>query len=143
MESSAIALARQAVAIAFSSALLVGAIYSGISPTPRASAARQNVDPPIQVQSVVSTAATPAAVVAAAPQARGLSRDACAHGPCARSSLAKTQLPPPRPAVERTAEPIVIASAAPAPERDSSLQKRLFAPVGAFRDSVARLIRWP
>jgi hypothetical protein len=143
MESSAVGLARQGVAIACSSALLVGAIYSGMSPTPRPSAARQNFSPPIQVQSVVSTPAPPAAVVAATPLTRSLPRDSCAHSPCARASLAKTQLPPPRPAVERTAEPIVLASAAPAPERDSSLQKRLFAPVGAFRDSVVRLIRWP
>jgi len=143
MESPAIALARQAVAVACSSALLVGAIYSGMSPASHPSEARQSGNPPIRVQSIVSESAAPAAVIAAAPQARRPPQAACAHGPCARSSFAKTQLPPPRPSVERTAEPIVVAYAAPPPERDSSLQKRLFAPVGAFRDSVVRLIRWP
>jgi hypothetical protein len=144
MESPAVALARQAIAIACASALLVGAIYSGMSPASRPTAARQNVDLPIQVHSVVLESSAPAAVVAAAQQARRLPPSACPHGNCARSSLAKTQ-PPPRQTVERTAAPIILASAAPAPEpqRDTSFPKRLFAPVGAFRDSVARMIRWP
>jgi hypothetical protein len=145
MESPAVALARQAVAIACSSALLAGAIYSGLSPASHPAAARQSVDLPIQVRSVVLESSAPAAVLAAATQARRPPPSACPHGPCTRSSVAKTQLPPPRPAVERTATPIILASAAPAPgsERDTSFPKRLFAPVGAFRDSVARMIRWP
>ena len=59
MESLAAGLTRQAVVIAGASALLVGAIYGGVSQSPRESAAKQNIEAPIRVQSVSLAPATP------------------------------------------------------------------------------------
>src|SRR5579863_3905685 len=53
MDSVAARLARQAVGAVAASVLLIGAIYGGVSGAPQKSAARQRVEPPIKVQSVV------------------------------------------------------------------------------------------
>jgi hypothetical protein len=142
VERAAVGLARQAVAIFGGGALLVGAIYSGVGEAPRVNAARQSIEPPIWVQSVElapPAASVPVAAIAA-PQSMKTPRRACASSSCARPAASKAQHPPPA-SVERTSAPVAVAPVAPEPDR--SLKNRLFAPVGAFRDQVARLISWP
>ncbi|HXW21166.1 MAG TPA: hypothetical protein VEK35_11730, partial [Roseiarcus sp.] len=126
MKSAIVGLARQGVVVAGVSALLIGAIYSGTSNQRRAEAARQSamIAPPLQVQSVVSASpalpALPSAEApAAAPQAKTPAKASCASPPCARTTPAKAQLAAAaRPAPDRAAQPIDIASAVEAP-RDS------------------------
>jgi hypothetical protein len=154
MKSAIVGLARQGVVVAGVSALLIGAIYSGTSNQRRAEAARQStiIAPPLQVQSVVSTspALLSAEAPAAAPQSKAPAKASCASPPCARPPPAKAQLAATaRPAPDRAAQPIDIASAVE-PPRDSSFAKRLLRPVDALRgqvdalrSQVARLFSWP
>ncbi|HLW91659.1 MAG TPA: hypothetical protein VKS78_10200 [Roseiarcus sp.] len=135
MESVAAKLARQALGAAAASVLLIGAIYSGVYGAPQRTAARQRIEPPIKVQSIVlAEAAVP---VASAPvvlaETKPPPHPVC-PGSCRRAPPARAPMPQPRP----VAEPVALALIAPAPE--PSLQTRLFAPVGAFRNQVARFI---
>jgi len=143
MRSAIVGLARQGVVVAGVSALLIGAIYSGTNSQRRAEAARQSaIAPPLQVQSVVSASPISAPAEAPAPatalQAKTAPKASCASPPCARAAPAKAQLAAARPAPERPAEPIVIASAVE-PPRDSSFAKRLLGPVDALRGQVDAL----
>jgi hypothetical protein len=151
-------LARQGlVATGMSVFVIAAAIAARPGHDQAAVAANDILEKPILTTVIVTAAAQPqtAPIAAPGPEAASAASDPTTATPqltptikpstpkkAARQACAAPCAKPT--AHARAAAPVVVATAAPAPQADPSspsLRKRLFAPVGFIRENVARLIQ--